>query len=125
MKKITFLSLLLAFLLAACAGSDSYRGKWKATNADGEKAELNFKEKLFSITEASGKKSDYEYTQNSVKYENGKQSYGITLSDGRGYQIVFPNSDDETVGIITDENGAPMFTISRKEYLTYEDVYKL
>ena len=125
MKKITILCFFVALLFAACSGSDSYRGKWKATDMQGNPISILFDEKSFSVTESSGKKSKFEYTQNSVNYNNGRQSYGIRLDDGRGFQIVFPDSDDETIGLITDENGAPMFVISRKAYLKYEDVYKL
>lgn len=126
MKKInTLLFGILALLLAACSGSDTYRGSWKATDAKGEKFELLFNAKDFTIRNSSGKKEKFEYSQNSVQIENSVSTYGIQLSDGRKYQINFPKSDDESMGLIKDENGIPLYVISRKGYLKYEDVFKL
>ena len=33
--------------------------------------------------------------------------------------------EDESLGLIKDENGNPMYTISRNNYIKYEDVFKL
>lgn len=126
MKKInTLLFGILALLLVACSGSDTYRGSWKATDAKGEKFELLFNAKDFTVRNSSGKKEKFEYSQNSVQIENSVSTYGIQLSDGRKYQINFPKSDDESKGLIKDENGIPLYVISRKGYLKYEDVFKL
>ena len=123
MKKLILLFLSL-ILLSSCEGSDAYQGKWKAMNAKGEKFEIDFSPKSFSIKDSLGKSQSYNYTQNSIKSENSIESYGILLKDGRGYLICFPLKD-ESVGLIKDENGELMFTISRKKYITYEEIYKL
>lgn len=122
-KRILILSLLVLFLYA-CNGSGTFQGKWKAMNPEGERFEIEFKPKQFSIIDSTGKAVLHDYVQNSVKSENSIETYGIRLSDGRGYQIYFPKND-ESVGLILDENGVQMFTISRKDYITYDAIYKL
>ncbi len=124
MKKCSIILFYLFIILVSCAGSDSYQGKWKALDSNGEKFEINFSPTKFSIKDSIGKSKVYEYTQNSIKSENSVETYGILLNDGRGYQIYFPKND-ESVGLILDENGEQMYTISRKDYITYEDIYKL
>lgn len=124
MKKIFLLIFLTLILLTSCEGSDSYQGKWKAMNSKGEKFEIFFYPKSFSIKDSLGKSQEYNYTQNSIKSENSIKSYGILLEDGRRYLIYFPLKD-ESIGLIKDENGEQMFTISRKKHITYEDIYKL
>ena len=108
----------------SCEGSDSYQGKWKALDTIGNKFEIIFTPKNFSIKDSLGKSKMYQYTQNSIKTENSISTYGILLSDGRGYQIYFPRKD-KSVGLIMDENGSQMFTISRNEYTRYDEIYKL
>ena len=67
MRKTTnFLLGLISILLFSCSGSDTYRGLWKATDSKGEKLEIAFDAKSFSIKESTGKASNFEYTQNSV-----------------------------------------------------------
>ncbi len=105
-------------------GIHVWQGKWKAMNEEGERFEIEFKPKQFSITDSTGKAVLHDYVQNSVKSENSIETYGIRLSDGRGYQIYFPKND-ESVGLILDENGVQMFTISRKDYISYDAIYKL
>ena len=124
MKKIHILIALIFIIFISCDGSDSYQGKWKAMDSTGNKFEITFTTNDFIIKNSKGKAKQYSYTQNAIKYENGISSYGILLSDGRGYQIYFPKKD-ESIGIINDENGKQMFTIARKDYITYEDIYKL
>lgn len=124
MKKVFLLLFLTIILLSSCEGSDSYQGKWKAMNAKGEKFEIAFSPKSFAIKDSLGKSQEYKYTQNSIKSENSIESYGILLEDGRGYLIYFPLKD-ESIGLIKDENGEQMFTISRNKYITYEEIYKL
>ena len=126
MKKVSIFSLLLVVItMISCSGSDTYRGSWKALDVEGNKFEIIFDAKSFVIKDSLGKSTKFEYTQNSVKTENFVETYGIKLSDGRGYQINFPNSKDESIGLIFDENGNGLYTISRKDYIKYEDIYKL
>jgi hypothetical protein len=117
--------LAVLILLFSCSGSDAYQGKWKATDSKGNKFEIIFSPKSFSVKDSAGKSTDYSYTQNSYNHENSVTTYGIQLEDGRGYQINFPKSDDETVGLLKDGNGMPVYTLSRKNYLTYDELYKL
>ena len=126
MKKIRVTLLaILAVILVGCSGSDIYRGSWKATDSKGEKFEIFFDAKNFIVKDSSGKSKKYDYSQNSVEIENSVATYGIQLGDGRGYQINFPNADDESLGLIKDENGNLVYTISRKDYIKYEDIFKL
>jgi hypothetical protein len=126
MKKVSITLLaIFAVILVGCSGSDTYRGSWKATDSKGAKFELFFDAKNFTVKDSSGKSEKYNYSQNSVEIENSVATYGIQLGDGRGYQINFPNADNETFGLIKDENGNPIYTISRKDYIKYEDIYKL
>ena len=124
-KLVNYLLGLTIVFLNSCSGSDTYRGLWKATDSKGEKFQITFDAKSFSIIDSTGKKSNYEYTQNSVSIENSVETYGIKLSDGRGYFINFPIADDETKGVIKDEGSSPLYTISRNEFIRYEDIYKL
>ncbi|MEL1252506.1 hypothetical protein AAEO57_01855 [Flavobacterium sp. DGU38] len=126
MKKISVALLgILAVILVGCSGSDTYRGSWKATDSNGAKFELFFNAKDFTVRNSTGKKEKFEYSQNSVQIENSVSTYGIQLADGRNYQINFPKSDDESIGLIKDGNGTPLYVISRKDYIKYEDVFKL
>lgn len=126
MKKITFTVLLsLSLLLINCSGSDTYRGEWKAMKADGTKLEITFDAKKFTIKNDTGASNTYEYSQNSVSIENSVTTYSIKLDDGRAYQIKFPKSNDDTMALLLDENGNPLYTLGRKSYITYESLYKL
>ena len=118
-------SLLVLLVFSACDGSDTYRGKWKATDSEGAHYEIFFKENSFTVKPDSGKIKTFGYTQNSINIENSKTTYGIQLDDGRNYQIIFPFDDDDTKGIINDGNSQLLYTISRNKYITYEDIYKL
>jgi hypothetical protein len=122
MRKIALVFMLL--ILLSCEGSDSYQGKWKALDLKGNKFEIVFSPKSFSIKDSSGKSHRHKYAQNSVKSENSIETYGILLEDGRGYQIYFPKKE-ESVGLILDENGVQMYTISRNDFTTYEEIYRL
>lgn len=125
MKKIKILFLLVFFTtLISCDGSDSYQGAWKALDASGKKFEINFAPTTVSIKDTTGTSKSYEYTQNAFEFKNSTEKYTITFEDGRMYQIYFPKKD-ETVGFILDENGGEMFTLSRKNYLTFEELNKL
>ena len=117
--------LIIAIFLFACSGSETYRGEWKATDRGGVKLEIVFAEKSFTIKDSVGETVKFEYVQNSVSTKNGVKNYGIQLSDGRGYQINFPKADDASIGLMLDGNGDPVYTISRKDYINYEEVFKL
>jgi hypothetical protein len=123
MNKIAVIFSLL-LLLCSCDGSDDYQGTWKALDSKGKKFEIIFEARLFSIIDSTRTIKNYPYTQHSFKHENSIDTYGIRLQDGRGYEIFFPKND-KSVGIIKDETGSEMFTISRTKYLTTEDMYKL
>jgi len=126
MKKNNILILLvLTFLLSACSGSDTYRGDWKATDVNGAHYEMNFDADNFSIENEEGEVSSYEYSQNSISTQNGVETYGIKIDDGRTYQINFPVADDESVGLVADGNGTILYTIGRGDYVTYEDIMML
>ncbi|MBS1634471.1 MAG: hypothetical protein JST26_01025 [Bacteroidetes bacterium] len=126
MKQISILLLaLFTVFLISCAGSDTYRGAWKAMDADGAKYDLVFDAKSLIIKDSTGNSSTIGYTQNSVHIENSVETYGIQLSDGRTYQINFPIAHDESLGLIKDGNGVPMYTISRKAYTTYDEAFRL
>lgn len=126
MKKLKYAFFFLAFaLIVACSGSDTYRGLWKATDANGNQVEINFEPESFSVKDTLGNSREYNYSQNSIKTSNSVKTYGIKLSDGRSYQINFPNTSTDDVAIIMDENGKVIYTINRNEYILYEDIYKL
>lgn len=126
MKKITITLLgITALLFTACEGSDTYRGKWKATDNNGAKFEINFDAENFTIKDSLGKKTTFDYSQNSVNINNSVETYGIKLGDGRGYNIHFPIAEDESVGFISDETGSQTYIISRTKFMTQQDVYKL
>lgn len=125
MKNVRLI-IIAAILLfwAGCSGSDAYRGAWKATNASGQKFEIVFAAKSFTVTDTSGKKTSYTYTQNGVSFENSVETYTIKLGDGRNCQVNFPVKD-ESIGLILDQNGNLLFAIGRKDYITYQDIIKL
>lgn len=126
MQKLNYLLFILtAILLTGCSGSETYRGMWKATDPEGVQFEITFEAKKFIIKRMDRESRDFGYSQNSVHMENFVETYGISLDDGRRYQIIFPIADDESVGIIKDGNGSLTFTISRNEYISYQDIYKL
>lgn len=126
MKKLKHLAgLFVLVLLTACSGSETYRGDWKAANAEGEHYIVNFQEKSFSVTGEDGESTTYEYSQNQVNISNGVETYGIKLEDGRNYQLNFPLPEDESVGILLDSNGNLLYTISRTDYKSYDDIFAL
>ncbi len=125
MKNFILPLIIGMVLLASCEGSDTYRGDWKATDMQGAHAEIHFEAKSMSVTHADGKKSEYTYKQNQVKNENGVMTYGIKLGDGRSLQLYFPITENKSRGLILDANSHVNYTISRDEYLFYNDLYAL
>jgi hypothetical protein len=124
-KTVNFLLGLVLISLCSCSGSDTYRGLWKAINEKGEKFEITFDAKNFTVKDSSGEVKTYKYTQHSVSIKNSVETYGINVSDGREYLINFPIANDETKGAIQDANGRPIYIIGRSNYVKYEDVYGL
>lgn len=126
MKKTVLLSIaFLASVWLACSGSDTYRGEWKAIDTKGAKAKITFEAKSFMISDSTGKNKKFDYTQNSIKTENGVETYGIVLADGRKYQLNFPLANNESLGLIKDENGNLLYAIGRKDFVSYEDIFGL
>jgi hypothetical protein len=126
MKNLLKLLIPSVFIiLAGCSGSDAYQGKWKATNADGEKFEIVFEPNNVTIKDSTGEVTKYDYTQNRVQINNSVKTYGIQLEDGRSYSIRFPDSDQEDKAVILADENEPLYTISRNDYLEFDDMYKL
>lgn len=117
--------LTCTILCTSCSGSDVYRGKWKATDVYGNNLEIEFDAKEFCITDELGKIKSFGYTQNSIRVEDGVKTYGIRLSDGRNYFILFPLVHDHSKAVIRLRNHQPVYTISRSSYIRYTDLYKL
>lgn len=122
---ITSLTLIFSILFAACSGSDTYRGAWKAKDAEGRKFEILFDAKNFSVRDSSGQLKSYPYSQNSVSISNSIKTYGIQLEDGRVYSIHFPMADNDSLAVIKDDNNHIFYTIGRERYVSYEDIYTL
>jgi len=117
--------LLALVLLMGCSGSDVYLGEWKGTDINGDRYTLSFNPKDFSIKKANGDSLRFDYTQISIKIENSARTYGIRLKDGRAYNLFFPIANDATKGLMTLEDGKPVYTICRTSYLSQEEIYSL
>ncbi len=124
-KALNFLLALVIVSLYSCSGSDTYRGVWKALNVRGEKLEINFEAKSLTIKDSTGQIKTYNYKQNSVSIKNSVETYGIQVSDGKSYQINFPIANDETMGVIKDAAGTPLYIIGRSRYVQYDEIYGL
>ena len=124
-KNLTTLFILALIALTGCSGSDVYLGEWKGTDINGDKYTLSFNPENFSIKRENGDSLNFEYTQNSVKTENSAKTYGIKLRDGRTYNIFFPIANDVSKGLMTMENGKPVYTLSRTSYLSQDELYSL
>jgi hypothetical protein len=126
MKKINVLLVtIIGLIFVGCSGSEAYRGNWKGMTPNGEKVEIVFEGKKITLSGGSKEIVTHDYSQYSVKIENSVETYGIKLDDGRGFKINFPIANDETVGLIKDENNNVLYAISRKEYINPNDIYKL
>jgi hypothetical protein len=126
MKKINIIIYtILSIIIGSCSGSETYRGSWKATNNEGSHFDITFDAKRFIIKDSTNIKDTFKYMQNAISIENGVSTYGIQISDGRNYKITFPLSNNNSVGFMTDDDGNSIYTISRKNYLSHEDIYKL
>lgn len=126
MKKLICYSIsLVVLILTACSGSTMYRGAWKGMEPNGRKVEIVFDAKKFTVTDSLGQVNTFTYTQNSVHIENGSKKYGIILDKGGSYEIYFPSSSDESRALITNELGNPMYTIGRKDYVSYEELFPI
>lgn len=125
--KPTYLFFVALFLtmLSACSGSDAYQGNWNAMDKNGNKLKIIFSPDKFEVKDSSGDIKSYSYSQNSYNAQNGIVTYGIQLEDGRGYQINFPKSGDEGIALIKDQNEVLLYTMGRKDYISYEDIYTL
>lgn len=117
-RTILFLFSAIVILLSACSGSETYRGKWKATDQNGNHIDIVFGENDFSLTE-KGETKNFEYTQTAVNITNSVETYGINIEGGKSLQIHFPIADDESRGEILDANGSLQYVISRNEYIEY------
>lgn len=132
MKKFKLALVIFSIILiSSCEGSESYQGHWKALNLKGEKYEITFSPKEIILKDSFGKYIKHSYIQSeSGHYGSSERSidtYKILLDNGQNYQIHFPKND-ESIGLIfdvVDEKQSLMFTISRKKYLTHNDINKL
>jgi hypothetical protein len=120
-----FILGLVLISLYSCSGSDTYRGAWKAVNEKGEKFEIVFEAKSFTFKDSTGDVKTYKYKQNQVSIQNGVETYGIQVSDGKSYQINFPIAGDETKGAIKDGSGVLIYLIGRDRYIKYDELYGL
>jgi len=124
MRKPLYLFIaVVALIIAGCKGSDTYRGTWKAMDAVGAKSTLHFEDTTVTVIDSTGKTEKIGYKQNSVNLENHKETYGITLSNGNSFKIVFPNKKGEHVGFIANKDDQLIYSLGREEYVTYEQVY--
>jgi hypothetical protein len=117
--------LVLLSILTGCKGSDVYRGVWKALDKNGAKYELVFDDKSFTAKDSNGVIETFEYTQNSISLKNSTRKYGIKLKDGRFFFIFFPIANETGKGLITLESMQPIYTISRTDYVQFDEILKL
>ena len=132
MKKLKLaLFICIISLISSCDGAETYQGKWKALNSKGEKYEITFSSEEIIIKDSLGKSTKNSYIQTGCGHygysDKSIDTYKILLNNIQSYQIHFPKKD-ENIGliyIVLDEGESLMYTISRKSYLTYEDINKL
>lgn len=119
-----FFALILLFIVG-CSGSENYRGTWKALDSNNQKNDIIFDAKEFKVVNETNDTIKFSYTQNSVEINDSVTKYGINLKDGRKYVITFPKADNKNVGVILDSNDHLLYTISRTDYVEYDDIYAL
>lgn len=132
MKKLKLaLIICITVLISSCEGSESYQGKWKALNSKGEKFEITFSPEEIIIKDNLGKSTKHSYFQSGCGHygssDKSTDTYKILLNNGQNYKIHFPKND-ESMGLVftvADEYESLIFTISRKNYLTFDDIDKL
>lgn len=126
MKQLIYLSLiLLSFIMPGCSGSDVYRGNWKAMDRSGNKWDISFDAKSFTLKNAKGESEQYGYSQTSIRIENSTRSYGIKLKDGRAFRITFPLPGNTSKGIINNEStNEALYTIGRNNYVEFMELLK-
>jgi hypothetical protein len=126
MKKIKLIfTLFLISLLYSCGGSESYQGKWKALDLKGNRYEITFTDNKVSLKDSSGKVTTHSYFQTSMGHvgssNNFTDTFEIRLNNGIKYQIFFPK-EEQNCGLI--RYGSGIFSISRKGYLTVDEINK-
>lgn len=92
-------------------------------NRYGEKSEICFEAKKFSVTNEELEKQEFAYKQTAIKINDGIKTYEIKFTDGREARIRFPIPKNYEMAIILDANNRILFTLGRREYLTYDDIY--
>lgn len=115
----------IVVVLFGCAGSQDYRGDWKATNRAGERFDISFSEHDFQVTNESGEVNNHEYSQYSFKHSDGVSTYGIKLEDGRAFNVFFPLKQDSTKAVIELESKEVIYTLCRDRFLLYEELFAL
>jgi hypothetical protein len=55
MKWYSTSALIFIVILSGCSGSEVYQGIWKATDSEGNKFEIDFEPKSFTVKDANGK----------------------------------------------------------------------
>lgn len=118
-------SLVLLSAITGCSGSDTYRGAWKAMDMKGNKWAIIFYADSFTVKNDKGIAETYQYTQNAVKIENAKRSYGITLKDGRAFTITFPIAGNTSKGLISLATSEALYTIGRNDYVEFAELLPL
>lgn len=119
-KYISLFFALVALLLTNCKGSESYRGNWKAMDAEGHKSEITFTENTITVKDSTGEVTTLQYTQNSIKFHNTECTFGITIKDKGTFQIYFPNKKCDS-GLIRIDDNNTLYSIDRNEFLSFED----
>ncbi len=114
--------LLLLFTLAGCSGSDVYRGDWKAMDRSGNKSDISFDAKNFTMKSTEGTTENYGYSQIGIEIQNSIRRYKIKLQDGRVFAVSFPLPNNTSKGIISLETGEALYTIGRDEYVEFSEL---
>lgn len=123
MKLFSFINFsLFLLILVACQGSSTYRGKWKATGPNESKYEIIFDATSLSIKDSTGKLDQYNYTQTGIEKVNSSSIYKISIKGGADYKLHFSDASNNQVGYMVDEQGRRLYTLSRNQYLKFDEV---